>query len=121
MESEDTRAKIPNTIEAPAPTAWPMITALGLTLAFAGLVTSPVVSAVGMVLVIAGAVGWFGEVFPQQHRETGRGKARPRWRLRRCGGRSLNWRSASRAIARFCPWRFIPTRPESKAGLRAAS
>lgn len=69
MESEDTRARLPNAIEAPAPTAWPMITALGLTLAFAGLVTSPVVSAVGMVLVIAGAVGWFGEVFPQQHRE----------------------------------------------------
>ena len=69
MESEDRRAQLPNAIESPAPTAWPMITALGLTLAFAGLVTSPVVSAVGMVLIIAGAVGWFGEVFPQQHRE----------------------------------------------------
>jgi hypothetical protein len=69
IESEDTRAQLPKAIEAPAPTAWPMITALGLTLAFAGLVTSPVVSAVGMVLVIAGAVGLFGEVFPQQHRE----------------------------------------------------
>ncbi len=69
MESEDTRGLLPKAIEAPAPTAWPMITALGLTMAFAGLVTSPVVSAVGMVLVIAGAVGWFGEVFPREHRE----------------------------------------------------
>jgi hypothetical protein len=61
--------QLPKTVEAPAPTAWPMITALGLTMAFAGLVTSGVVSAVGIVLIIAGAVGWFGEVFPQQHRE----------------------------------------------------
>ena len=44
MESESTRDKIPNTVKVPAPTAWPMITALGLTLAFAGLVTSTVVS-----------------------------------------------------------------------------
>jgi len=69
MESESTRDKIPNTVEVPAPTAWPMITALGLTLAFAGLVTSTVVSAVGIVLVIAAAVGWFGEVIPDEQRE----------------------------------------------------
>ena len=36
-------------IEAPAPTAWPMILALGLTLAFAGLVTNVAVSMVGFV------------------------------------------------------------------------
>jgi hypothetical protein len=69
MESESTRDKIPNTVEVPAPTAWPMITALGLTLAFAGLVTSTVVSAIGIVLVIAGGVGWFGEVIPDEQRE----------------------------------------------------
>jgi hypothetical protein len=56
-------------IEAPAPTAWPMIFALGLTLAFAGLVTNVAVSMVGFVLVIAGAVGWFREVLPAEHRE----------------------------------------------------
>ncbi len=69
MESESTRDKIPNTVEVPAPTAWPMITALGLTLAFAGLVTSPVVSVVGILLVIAGGVGWFVEVIPDERRE----------------------------------------------------
>jgi hypothetical protein len=63
------RREPPGLIAAPAPTAWPMITALGVTMAFAGLVTSAVVSAVGAVLIIAGAVGWFGEVFPQEHRE----------------------------------------------------
>ena len=56
-------------IEAPAPTAWPMIFALGLTLSFAGLVTSVTVSMVGFVLTIASAVGWFREVLPVEHRE----------------------------------------------------
>ena len=57
-------------IEVPAPTAWPMIMALGLTLAFAGLVTNVAVSMVGLILFIAGAVGWFREVLPIEHRET---------------------------------------------------
>ena len=68
-ESKHGRRPFQKAVAAPAPTAWPMITALGLTMAFAGLVISPVVSAVGVVLLIAGAVGWFGEVFPEQHRE----------------------------------------------------
>ena len=68
MESEE-RDKIPNTIEIPASNGWPMIVALGLTMAFAGLVTSAVVSAVGAVLIIAGAVGWFEEVFPEERLE----------------------------------------------------
>ncbi len=55
--------------EMPAPTAWPMIMAMGLTLGFAGLLTTAVVSAVGVVLAIAGAVGWFREVLPVEHRE----------------------------------------------------
>src|SRR5579863_218327 len=57
-------------IEVPATTAWPMIMALGVMLSFAGLVTSVVVSVVGVVLAVAGAVGWFGEVLPLEHRET---------------------------------------------------
>ena len=65
MESEE-RDKIPNTIEIPKSNGWPMIAGLGLTMAFAGLVTSPVVSAVGAVLIIAGAIGWFDEVFPKE-------------------------------------------------------
>ena len=57
-------------IEAPAPTPWPMLFALGLTLSFAGLVTAFTVSVVGFVLTIAGGVGWFREVLPVEHRET---------------------------------------------------
>ncbi len=56
-------------IEAPAPTAWPMFFALGITLSFAGLVTNVAVSLVGFALTIAGAVGWFREVLPVEHRE----------------------------------------------------
>src|SRR5260221_377252 len=46
-----------------------MIMALGPTLSFAGLVTNIAVSIVGFVLTIAGAVGWFREVLPVEHRE----------------------------------------------------
>jgi hypothetical protein len=59
-----------NVIEVPASTAWPMIFAIGLTLSFAGLVTAMTVSLVGFILTIAGAVGWFREVLPVEHRET---------------------------------------------------
>jgi len=62
-------------IEAPAPTAWPMIFALGIALSFAGLVTNVAVSLVGFVLTIAGAVGWFREVLPVEHREAVRVEA----------------------------------------------
>jgi hypothetical protein len=51
-------------VELPAGTAWPMVAALGITLGFAGLVTSFIVSLVGVVLTIAGAVGWFRDVLP---------------------------------------------------------
>jgi len=60
---------IDNVIDSPAPTPWPMLMALGLTLAFAGLVTNVAVTVVGGALFIAGAVGWFGEVLPAEHRE----------------------------------------------------
>jgi hypothetical protein len=54
-------------IEVPAPTAWPFLLALGTALLFAGLVTSASVSCLGAVLSLAGSVGWFREVFPQEH------------------------------------------------------
>jgi hypothetical protein len=42
------------TIELPAPTAWPIILAFGITLVFAGLVTSDSVSILGALLAITG-------------------------------------------------------------------
>lgn len=57
-------------IEAPAPTPWPMVTAFGLTLLAAGLVTHVVVSVVGFLLAFRGAIGWFREVLPVEKMET---------------------------------------------------
>lgn len=53
----------------PAPTAWPIAMAFGVTLLFTGILTSVAVSVLGAILAIAGAVGWFREVFPHEHEE----------------------------------------------------
>jgi hypothetical protein len=57
-------------VEAPAPTPWPIVLAFGLTLLFAGLVTSGAVSVLGAAVAIAGAIGWFRDVLPQEARES---------------------------------------------------
>jgi hypothetical protein len=59
----------PREIDVPASTAWPFVLAFGFTLLFAGLLTSLSVTVLGAVLSVAGCVGWFREVFPQQHEE----------------------------------------------------
>jgi hypothetical protein len=59
-----------DTIEMPAPTPWPIVLAFGLTLVFAGLVTSEAVSVLGAILSIAGAVGWFSDVLPHEAHES---------------------------------------------------
>jgi hypothetical protein len=51
-------------VHLPAPTAWPLVLALGLTFAFAGLVTNMGISILGGVLIVFGCVGWFGQVWP---------------------------------------------------------
>jgi len=51
----------------PMPTAWPMVLALGISLAIAGMVTHWVISLLGVVLVVRSAVGWFFEVLPHEH------------------------------------------------------
>ena len=55
-------------VHLPAPTAWPLVLALGLTFTLAGLVTNWGISVLGAVLIVAGCVGWFGQVWPHaQH------------------------------------------------------
>jgi hypothetical protein len=62
--------KIAETIEVPAPTAWPAVLAFGITLVFAGLVTAAPISILGAILALAGATGWFRDVLPvEQHEE----------------------------------------------------
>jgi hypothetical protein len=63
----DTRTE---TIEMPAPTAWPIILAFGLTLVFAGMVTSLSVSLLGAIVAVTGCIGWFREVLPHEKHET---------------------------------------------------
>jgi hypothetical protein len=64
-------AATPVVVKMPAPTAWPFILAFGLTLIFAGLLTSAAVSTLGVILTTAGAVGWFCQVLPfEQHEST---------------------------------------------------
>src|SRR5246500_2812430 len=76
MESETLRLPVelqhrsPGTIQLPAPTAWPIILAFGLTLLFAGMVTTASVSILGAILTIAGCLGWFGDVLPQEKHES---------------------------------------------------
>jgi hypothetical protein len=69
MSSEEVRNPSQEVIEVPAPTAWPLVTALGITLLAAGLVTHLVISLVGLVLALRGAVGWFSEDLPVEHVE----------------------------------------------------
>jgi uncharacterized membrane protein len=55
-------------VQLPSPTAWPLVLALGLMFAFAGLVTNMGISILGAMLIVAGCVGWFGQVWPHaQH------------------------------------------------------
>jgi hypothetical protein len=73
MENLATNARTPDrakTIEMPAPTAWPIILAFGLSLVFAGLVTSPSVSFLGAVLAVSGGIGWFRDVLPRERNES---------------------------------------------------
>jgi hypothetical protein len=66
---EQASQSTPRTLAIPTPTAWPMIMALGVTLSLAGIVTSTSVTFVGVILFVAGAIGWFGDVLPSEHRE----------------------------------------------------
>ncbi len=66
--AQDERAHV-SAIEVPAPTAWPLLAALGVTLVFAGLVTHVVTTVVGAVLFVVSAVGWFRSVLPVEETE----------------------------------------------------
>lgn len=58
-----------SSILVPAPTPWPVIAALGITLMLAGIVTHVAVAVVGMAMVLRGAIGWWVNVLPEQKEE----------------------------------------------------
>src|SRR5271155_1806670 len=60
----------PTSVTLPAPTAWPIILAFGITLLLAGLLTSASVSILGAILAVTASVGWFRDVLPHEKEET---------------------------------------------------
>jgi hypothetical protein len=65
----ETRENTPSAVSLPEPTAWPIVLAFGISLLFAGLVTSAVVSILGAILFVSGCVGWFCDMFPHEQHE----------------------------------------------------
>jgi hypothetical protein len=55
-----------STVTLPAPTAWPIVLAFGITLLMAGLITSLSVMILGAILAVSGCIGWFLDVFPHE-------------------------------------------------------
>ena len=93
--AEQKQEQVPDHVSLPAPTAWPFITAAGLTLLAAGLVTQAVMSVVGLILAIRGAVGWFRDVLPVEQHEL--------VRVRPLEQRARPITPASRAVLQFQP------------------
>jgi len=65
-DHHDPHATDTNVIQLPAPTAYPMVMSLGVTLMCAGLVTNIVIGILGLVLTLWSIVGWFLQVFPHE-------------------------------------------------------
>lgn len=69
-EYSDPSGQPGSTMHLPAPTAWPIVLAFGITLVFAGVVTNADISVLGAVLLVSGCVGWFRQVLPHECEET---------------------------------------------------
>ena len=95
MAAEQKTEQVPDNVSLPAATAWPFVTAFGLTLLAAGLVTQAVISVVGLILAVRGAVGWFRDVLPVEQHEL--------VRVRPLEQRARPIAPASRAVLQFQP------------------
>jgi len=58
-----------NGIELPAPTAWPIVLAGGVTLLGAGYLMHPTLAIVGVAAVLLGCAGWFRDVLPVEREQ----------------------------------------------------
>jgi len=59
----------PTHVSLPKPNLWPLVLAIGITLAATGLISTRLVTIVGGVLAVAGAIGWFLQVLPHEQHE----------------------------------------------------
>ena len=66
----DAQQRTTDTVELPAPTAWPIVLAFGVMLVVAGLVTNAAVSVLGAILAVCGYIGWFRDVLPHEKMES---------------------------------------------------
>ena len=66
---EHTGALRTRSIHLPAPTPWPFLMALGLTLVFASLVTNAGLAILGVLLTLVSIGGWFRQVLPHEAHE----------------------------------------------------
>ena len=55
-------------VAVPAPTAWPLVAALGMALTFTGFLTTWPIGLVGFILCMVGFVGWFKDCYPRRSR-----------------------------------------------------
>jgi hypothetical protein len=62
----DPASAAPGAVTLPAPTAWPIVLGLGMTLLLAGLITSLSILILGAILCVVACVGWFHDVFPRE-------------------------------------------------------
>src|SRR6185437_10713783 len=69
MSEEQKTGSHLETIHLPAPTAWPITMAFGVTLIFLGFVTNLAVTVLGAFLTVTSAVGWFRQVLPHEVHE----------------------------------------------------
>ena len=60
----------PNAVPMPSPTAWPIVLAFGITLVFAGMLTTASISVLGAILAVSGYIGWFRDVLPHEKHES---------------------------------------------------
>ena len=67
IHHEDGHTHMTGEIHLPAPTAWPFVLSLGISLMIAGLVTHWAVSLLGLLLTLRAAWGWFFQVLPHEH------------------------------------------------------
>ena len=63
------QGEVSGTVELPSPTAWPIVLAFGITLVFAGMVTTAAVTILGSILAVTGYIGWFRDVLPHEKHE----------------------------------------------------
>ncbi len=62
----DDHSRPTDTIPLPAPTAWPMVLALGIALMLGGMVTHWAISLLGLLMAVPAIVGWFFDVLPHE-------------------------------------------------------